>query len=234
MERTKALLWDIDGTLLDFGASERAGIRTCFGLFGLGTCTDEMLAVYDEINNRYWEMLERGECTKHQTMVGRFVEFFALYGLHADVEAFNDEYQRRLPDTIVFRPHALDALHALAPKYRQYAVTNGNLPVQQRKLRESGLAAIFDGVFISDEVGFEKPSPAYFDFVLNRIGLAPSDCLVIGDSLTSDIRGANNAGIPCCWYNPDGKPQKGSLRIDAVVSDLSEVPAAAMRLLPVP
>ena len=113
MHTIRALLWDVDGTLLDFGASERAGIRQTFASFGLGPCTDEMLADYDRINNKYWEMLERRECTKRQTMVWRFVEFFERYGLTADVEAFNDEYQRRLPDTIVFRPNAWETLTAL-------------------------------------------------------------------------------------------------------------------------
>ncbi len=222
--RYQALLWDIDGTLLDFGASERAGIRKTFESFGLGICTDEMLAEYSRINMKHWEKLERGECTKHETMVNRFHEFFLLRGISADAEAFNDEYQSRLPDTIIFHPHGKETLELLSGKYLQYCISNGNLPVQRRKLRESGMDRIFNGVFISDDVGFEKPSVDYFRYVLDSIGQDPEKCLVIGDSLTSDMQGANNAGIPCCWFNPGNVSAPSSLRIDYTIRDLAEIP----------
>lgn len=221
----RALLWDIDGTLLDFLASERDGIRKTFESFGLGECTDEMLAEYSRINIGHWEKLERGECTKQETMVNRFLDFFRLYGIAADAESFNDEYQSRLPDTIIFHPHGEETLKSLSGRYLQYCISNGNLPVQRRKLRESGMDRIFDGDFISDEVGFEKPSVEYFRYVLDAIGQRPEDCLVIGDSLTSDIQGANNSGIPCCWFNPGGLAAPPSLRIDYTVRDLAEIPS---------
>lgn len=221
----RALLWDIDGTLLDFLASERDGIRKTFESFGLGECTDEMLSAYSRINIKHWEKLERGECTKQETMVNRFFDFFRLYDIAADAESFNDEYQSRLPDTIIFHPHGKETLESLSGRYLQFCISNGNLPVQRRKLRESGMDRIFDGVFISDDVGFEKPSVEYFRYVLDSIGQRPEDCLVIGDSLTSDILGANNSGIPCCWFNPAGLPAPSSVRIDYIVRDLAEIPS---------
>lgn len=221
--RYQALLWDIDGTLLDFGASERAGIRKTFESFGLGECTEEMLEEYSRINLKHWEKLERGECTKHETMVNRFREFFGLRGISADAEAFNDEYQSRLPDTIIFHPHGKETLELLSKYCLQYCVSNGNRPVQRKKLHDSGMDRIFDGVFISDDVGFEKPSVEYFRYVLDAIGQRPENCLVIGDSLTSDILGANNAGIPCCWFNPGAAPMPSSLRIDYIIGDLEEL-----------
>ncbi len=223
MKPIRALLWDIDGTLLDFLASERVGIRKTFEVFGLGPCTDEMLAVYTPINAKHWEKLERGECTKHETMVNRFIEFFARYGIETDAEAFNDEYQRRLPDTIIFQPHGWEVLNTLSRSYRQYCITNGNLPVQRRKLKESGMDQVFDGVFISDDVGCEKPSKEYFRYVLDSIECEPEECMVIGDSLTSDIRGANNMGIPCIWFNPFHQPIREPFRADFIIEDLNEV-----------
>ncbi|MBR3271020.1 MAG: YjjG family noncanonical pyrimidine nucleotidase [Clostridia bacterium] len=225
MEPIQALLWDIDGTLLDFEAAERAGIRKTFEIFGLGACTDEMLAVYAPINNKHWERLERGECTKRETMVGRFTEFFALYGIDADPVAFNDEYQRRLPETVVFHEGGWETLLACRPLVKQYCVTNGNRPVQQRKLRDSGMDKVFDGVFISDDVGFEKPSKAYFDAVEKAVGLPPAACLIVGDSLTSDMRGGNNAGMRCCWFNPKGLPVPDDPKIDFDIRRLCEVEA---------
>lgn len=220
---TDAVLWDIDGTLLDFNAAERVGIRSAFEAFGLGMCTDEMLSIYARINEKYWKMLERGACTKHETMTWRFREFFELYGMDADIEAFNDYYQDKLPETIVFTPGAWETVTALRHSFRQFCITNGNLPVQKRKLRDSGLDRIFERSFISDEVGFEKPSPHFFEYVLNAIDCKPENAIVIGDSLTSDIRGAMNAGIPCCWYQPNAVEVPSGYVVDYVIHDLREV-----------
>ena len=93
----KVILWDIDGTLLNFKMSERYAIEYCFNKFHMGTCTDEMLQRYSVINRGYWERLETGELTREQVMLGRFHEFFESEGLPTDqVKVFNDEYQIRL------------------------------------------------------------------------------------------------------------------------------------------
>ena len=225
MDRIETILWDIDGPLLNFEASERAAIRTCFSMFGLGECTDEMLAVYSAINRGYWQRLERGEMTKPQILVGRFRDFFRQYGLNTDcVEDFNRQYQLSLGDTVCFHPHALETVLALRGKVRQYAVTNGTLLAQQKKLRNSGLDKLLDGVFISEQVGADKPNIAFFQKVWDAIGpCRPDTVMIVGDSLTSDIQGGNNAGIPCCWFNPKGLPRKGDLRIAYEIRDLSQV-----------
>ena len=154
----KTLLWDIDGTLLDFSKAEEYGIRKCFEIFGLGECTDEMLLRYSKINRKYWERLERNEITKQQVLTERFVEFFKLENIDFnDIDKFNDEYQMRLGDKSFPCDNALETVMALKGKCKQYAVTNGTIIAQQRKLKQSGLIDIFDDIFISDEIGFEKP-----------------------------------------------------------------------------
>ena len=111
----KVLLWDVDGTLLDFQAAERQAIRRCFAIFGLGECPDDMLQRYSAINQRYWRRLERGELTKPQVLLGRFEEFFSSEGLPRSLAAdFNREYQLRLGDTVVFRDGADHLLPSLA------------------------------------------------------------------------------------------------------------------------
>ncbi len=223
----KAILWDVDGTLLDFAAAERAAVRTGFARRGLGTCTDEMLAAYSRINVKYWEALERGEMTKPEILVGRFREFFALYGIDPAVApAFNADYQLDLGDTIVFRPGALETVQALKGRVLQCAVTNGTKIAQQRKLARSGLDALLDAVFISEDLGVEKPNPGFFDRVFEFLdGVSREEALIVGDSLTSDIRGGVNAGIPTAWYNPEGKPLPEGLRIDFDLRRLDQVPA---------
>ena len=220
----RVILWDIDGTLLDFAAAEREAIRGCFATFGLGECTDEMLARYSVINRQHWEKLERKELTKPQVLIGRFEVFFAEEGLVADCAAFNDEYQIRLGDTVCFHDDGYELVQQLKGRVGQYAVTNGTKVAQQRKLRNSGLDALLDGVFISEDIGAEKPDIAFFHPVWNTIGsYAPDEVLIVGDSLTSDMQGGNNAGIRCCWYNPKGVPAPEHLKIDYNIRDLREI-----------
>ena len=220
----RVILWDIDGTLLDFAAAEREAIRGCFATFGLGECTDEMLARYSVINRQHWEKLERKELTKPQVLIGRFEVFFAEEGLVADCAAFNDEYQIRLGDTVCFHDDGYELVQQLKGRVRQYAVTNGTKVAQQRKLRNSGLDVLLDGVFISEDIGVEKPGVEFFHPVWKTIGsYAPDEVLIVGDSLTSDMQGGNNAGIRCCWYNPKGVPAPEHLKIDYNIRDLREI-----------
>lgn len=219
------VLWDVDGTLLDFDAAERAAIRTLFTEFGLGECTDEMLARYHEINVGFWQRLEKGELSRPEVLLGRFEQFFGEYGIDPKTApAFNERYQLTLGDTIVFHDDSINIVNALKGKVRQYVVSNGTVAAQTKKLRLSGIGELMDGVFLSEEIGVEKPDPAFFEKVLSRI--RPCDLsavMIVGDSLTSDMRGGINAGIKTCWYNPEKKPLPSDLRIDHVISDLNEV-----------
>lgn len=225
MGSIKVVLWDIDGTLLNFHEAEKVAIRKCFSEFSLGQCTDEMLAVYSGINKLYWQRLERGEMTKPQILEGRFREFFGRYGLDTDCVAdFNRRYQVALGDTVCFNPGGMETVQALRGRVRQYAVTNGTQVAQKRKLANSGLDKILDGVFISDELGVEKPNKAFFDKVWEVIGpYSGQEVLIVGDSLTSDMRGGINARIQTCWFDPDGHALPGDLKIDYRIEKLTQV-----------
>lgn len=220
----KAILWDVDGTLLDFLAAEREAIRACFARFNLGECPDEMIERYSQINIRYWKRLEYGEITRDEVLLGRFVEFFAREGIETDAAAFNDEYQLRLGDTVVFIDNSRELLSRLRSRVKQYAVTNGSLTAQKRKLTRSGLIGLFDGVFISEEIGYDKPRPEFFEHVFARIPpFAKDEILIVGDSLTSDMRGGSIAGVRCCWYNPHRAPNDTHVRVDYVIDSLAAV-----------
>lgn len=227
MSRYNVILWDIDGTLLDFLAAEKAAMRACFEKFHMGECTDEMIARYSAINKKYWEALERGEITKQQVLIGRYEEFFTLEGLDTSIaQAFNEEYQIRLGDTCVFFDNGYDLVKQLKHVVKQYAVTNGTSRAQSRKLKKSGLGELFDGVFISDRIGHEKPTIEFFEKVFEELAdVDKKDMLIVGDSLTSDIRGGNNAGIATCWYNPFGKENNQDVQVDYEISNLWEVEA---------
>ena len=222
----KTILWDVDGTLLDFDAAERAAITTLFAEFCLGECTEQMLARYSVINVGFWQRLERGELTKPQILVGRFQQFFREFGLDVSLApAFNERYQLTLGDTIVFRDDSLDLVRSLKGKLRQYVVSNGTIAAQTKKLERSGLGALMDGVFLSEKLGVEKPNQGFFERAFSEI--CPEDLstvLIVGDSLTSDIRGGMNAGIRTCWYNPGRKSLPEGYRVDYTIFDLRELP----------
>lgn len=226
--RADVILWDVDGTVLNFLASEKAAIRACFAEFGLGECSDGMISVYSKINIGYWEKLERGEHDKPYILTARFRDFFSLYSIDTEIApAFNRMYQYKLGDTVCFQEHALDVLTSLKGRIPQFAVTNGTAVAQNRKLAASGLDAIFDGIFISETVGYEKPDTRFFDAVLQAVpGIPRNRVCIVGDSLTSDMRGGADSGLVTVWYNPNGKPRPDGAapRIDVEIRDLSRFP----------
>ena len=228
----RVILWDIDGTILNFLEAERFGIRKGFARFGLGECTDEMLADYSRINRCHWEMLERGEITKPEALEGRFREFFSKYGVRTDIIGeFNRGYQNDLGETVCFNDEAPDVIRSLQPFVRQYGVTNGTKIAQTKKIVKSGLDRLLDGVFISEDVGAEKPSRDFFEGVWSKIGrFSPDEVLIVGDSLTSDIRGGNNVGIRTCWYNPKHAENDKGAHVDYEIADLREVPEIVIKL----
>lgn len=223
----KILLWDIDDTLLDFGASERAALEKCFQAHGI-SLTAEDVAVYSGINRDYWALLEQKKIEKTTMLCRRFddfIEYLSADGVTGDM--INQKFQVAVGDYAVFREGALELCQQMQGVKKQYAITNGTAVAQRRKLKNTGLDQIFDDVFISDLIGVQKPDEKFFDYVQAHIpNFQKEDALVIGDSLTSDMRGANNAGIDCCWVNPKGNVNSDeSIHIDYEIQSLGELRA---------
>ena len=160
----KIILWDIDNTLLSFDAAEKAALAKGFEEFQLGEFNEEMLKNYKEINHSLWQALERGEITKPEVLVGRFEKFFPMYGISTEyAKRFDLRYQELLGDTICFHDDAYEIVKDLKGKILQCAASNGTKVAQVRKLKNSGLDQLLDLIFISEDVGAEKPSNAFFD-----------------------------------------------------------------------
>ena len=223
------ILWDVDGTLLDFSAAEKAALAGLFHDLCLGELTDGDIFRYRQINESLWRRIERNEIGKAEALVARFEQFFREIGAPVSLAPeFNRLYLPRLGDTIAYRDDSLSIVRYLRGKVRQYVVSNGTVVAQNRKLERSGLGELMDGVFLSEAIGAEKPGRAFFDAVFSRIRPASlSEVMIVGDSLTSDIRGGIDAGIVTCWYNPERKSAPEGYRISHVISDLHEVPAVA-------
>lgn len=228
----KKILWDIDGTLLNFDLAETAAINKCCEIFSLTKPTEEMLKVYKDINNIYWQRLERNEITRDEVLLGRFRDFFNRYGIDTKiVEDFNDNYQIQLGKTYVFNPFGKEIVRKLSSKYDQYAVTNGSLTAQKGKLEGSDLNKILQASFISEKIGFEKPDKRFFDYVFDKIGSHDlEDYVIIGDSLTSDMLGGVNAKIKTIWFNPENKANHLNLPIDREIKSLKDADKAIIEI----
>lgn len=220
------ILWDLDNTLLDFTASERYAFHTCMRDAGIET-TEELLAAYSRINLSFWKMLERGEITKDALLEQRFIRFFESVGIRGvDTVRFRNLYQRLLGSVYYYLDDSYELCERLHQTHRQYIVTNGVAATQRSKLRLSRLSLVTDGCFISEEIGYDKPSPQFFERSFAQIpDFHPEEAILVGDSTTSDMLGANHVGIACCWYNPAHLPQPADIRIDYTISHLSKLTA---------
>ena len=225
MENIKYILWDIDRTLIDFNKAEELALKECFKNYEIGDFTDELLEEYKQINDKYWKMLERREISKKEVLEGRFNEFFSNHNIDLSiVPKFNLDYQMAMGDIAVFIDNGEETVKALKGRYKQYAASNGTALAQHKKLTKSGLDNLLDGIFISEEVGYDKPSKDFFNFVFEKVGSNnKEEYLIIGDSLTSDILGGVNAGIKTCWFNPEYKENDKGLKIDYEIHNLSEI-----------
>lgn len=224
MKKIKAILYDVDGTLLDFETQEEVALSYCFKKYNLGELSEEKLELYKRINLGYWEMFEKNLITKEKLVVKRFEDYLEALGVKLNAEEVNDTYFSKLGDTIVFKDNSYELVKFLKGKIKQYVVTNGAIRVQKTKLAKSGFDKLMDDVFISDEVGYQKPRKEFFDAIKNRLGdVANDEILIVGDSLTSDMKLADNCNLISCFYNPKKKDYKVDFKIDYEISDLNEV-----------
>ena len=222
--RYDVILWDADNTLLDFDYSQRFSI--CKSLQEIGIApTEEIIKVYSDINDSWWKRLERGEVTKPQLLTGRFVDLFTAYGIVCeDVPGFCKRYQEYLGSIYKYMDESLEICKSLMGKCRQFVVTNGVTATQLGKLKAAGFCEVMEDIFISEQLGVPKPQKEFFDIVLMRLSGVPLDrILIVGDSLTSDMKGGNLAGITTCWYNPAGLQNTTEIKTDFIIRNLKEV-----------
>jgi 2-haloacid dehalogenase len=199
------LLFDADDTLFDFPRAEANALRWTLDSLGLPASPD-YFEIYARCNLAVWKEFERGLLTSVELRTKRFRLFFDEVGITADPETVSPLYLQNLALGTDLLPAAEEVIRFLRPRFHLGLVTNGLADVQHPRLARSALADCFEGIFISEEIGAAKPARAYFDAVFNAIGNPPkSEVLIIGDSLTSDMRGGIDYGIDTCWYNPDGK-----------------------------
>lgn len=218
------VLFDLDDTLFDFHKAEKIALTKTLVHFGVDP-TEETLALYSSINAAHWKRLELGELSREEVKVGRYRELFETIGVERDPEEATAYYENMLGVGHYFIPGAPELLEELHGKYRLYIVSNGTAKVQERRISSSGIAKYMDGIFISQILGANKPDKQFFDICFAEIpDFSLSETVIIGDSLSSDIKGGINAGITTVWFNPKRIENDSDIKPDYTIKELSEVP----------
>lgn len=214
---------DLDDTVLDFHRAEQLALTGALGAYGVEP-TPAVLERYRAINTEHWQRLERGELTHSQVMVGRFRVLLRELGRQTDPAAVNRCYERRLGEGCYFLPGARETVERLSRRYRLFLASNGVASIQHARLTSGGLYPYFEGIFISQEVGFNKPSGEFFSACFARIpGFDPQQAIMVGDSLTSDILGGRRAGLRTCWLNPARLPPRPDILPDYEIQSLPQL-----------
>ena len=216
------LFLDLDDTILDFHTAERVAISKTIREFGVEP-TEEILSLYHEINKWHWEQLELGKLTRAEVLVNRFGVLFEKLGVAVDAPRCAKIYEKNLSTGHWFLPGAEEAVERLSKKYRLFLASNGTAVVQKGRMTSANLYRFFETVFVSQDIGHNKPSKAYFDACFASIpGFDKEKAMIVGDSLSSDIKGGINAGIKTVWVNPDHK-DSGNVKPDYEIEYLFQL-----------
>ena len=223
------LFLDLDDTILDFRKAEYIAIGKTIGDFGVEP-TDEVRKLYHEINKWHWEQLELGNLTREEVLVNRFGVLFEKLGREVDATACARAYERNLSIGHYFLPGAEEAVDALSKKYRLFLASNGTASVQKGRMTSANLYRFFETVFVSQEIGYNKPSADYFNACFATIANFDKEkAIMVGDSLSSDIKGGINAGIKTVWVNP-GHKDCGDIKPDYEIEALSQLETLLERI----
>lgn len=197
------LFFDVDDTLLDFQQTEKRSLQHLFAKqeidFNQGTFQQ-----YKQINHQLWQAYEKGEKSSQEVRESRFKLFFESLGKVVDGQVLEAEYREYLNQGHDLLGNSRQVLTKLAKTHELFVVTNGPTTTQQRRLKDAQIIHYFQEIFISEEVGYQKPQKEFFEKVFSQLPTVPkSQSLIIGDSLSADIQGGVNAGIDTAWLNPN-------------------------------
>ena len=226
--RYRAILFDVDDTLLDFQTGNHNAVNQLMD--ELGYHDPDRYDQYEAINLKCWAELEAGQLTQNQLKVARFVRFFDRYPVSGDPRWAAGRFVELLGQQSILLPHALEVVAKISEKLPVAIVTNGITAIQRSRMALSPLKDLVTDVVISEEVGISKPRPGIFQLALDHLGARPREALMVGDGVNSDIRGANNAGIDACWLNPMGKTLPEGVHAEYVIEDIRQCVEIALRV----
>ena len=212
---------DLDDTILDFLKAEEVALSKTLKDFDIEP-TKETISLYSKINDSLWKKLETGEMTREQILVTRFKMLFEQLNVKKDYSLANDKYKENLSKGHWFIDGAQELLKSLYKKHHLYIVSNGTTSVQCGRIKSANIEKYFDGIFLSQDIGYNKPSVKFFERCFEQIkDFNKNDAIILGDSLSSDIKGGINAGIKTCLFDPKNK-FSGDIKPDYIIHSLSE------------
>lgn len=218
------LIFDADNTLLDFDFAEKQAHKNASQFFNLEV-NDELYKIYQKINDSWWKKYEKGLYKKDEIVVLRFKEYLGLINSDINSNLFNQTFLNELSkctQTINGAYEVLQTLKSLGKKI--YIATNGITRVQEKRLNNQNFIKFIDGIFVSEEMGYPKPELNFFINAQKKAGVKfDKSTLIIGDSLTSDVKGGNNLGIDTCWFNPKNYPLKDGFNVTYTITNLQQI-----------
>ncbi|WP_164508270.1 YjjG family noncanonical pyrimidine nucleotidase [Lapidilactobacillus wuchangensis] len=219
-----ALLFDLDKTLFDTELNAKVALTKLPVNFEFAF-TDQQINYWHQLNNEMWEELENKQITTEELLANRFRLYFAHYGITTDNALYADPFEVLFAKEHALLPHAQEVLAALAPNYRLFVVSNGSRFKQFQQLAGSHLTPYFEHIFLSEDIGHSKPDPLFFNAVKQTLPeVAPAEMLVIGDSLTADIRGANLSHLDSLWLNAEHQSNHSAYQPTYEVNSLDQLP----------
>ena len=221
--RYEIILFDADGTLLDFSRGESEAVSETMEIAGIEP-TEERIQAYSEINDAMWKMLERGEIERKVLLYKRFEVFCERFGFSADAEKMAVDYRICLSKKGHMLDGAEELLKRLSGKCRMFIVTNGVESTQMGRFARCVIPQYMEKIFVSEAVGYEKPDVRFFEKLSSEIeGFEKARAVIVGDSLTSDMRGGINYGIDTCWFAPNGKNPPEGMDITKVARSFDDI-----------
>ena len=217
------ILLDADGTLFDFALAEYHALADTLKHFSLPE-SKEVHRSYSKANAEQWALLEKKQVTRAQLKINRFQNFCDRIGVSRNAADMADFYETALSSKGFLMDGAEDICRVLSAHCSLYIVTNGFLRIQTGRFSRSPLSQYLKGIFISEEIGIEKPDPQYFDRVAVQIpNFSKETAIIVGDSLSSDIQGGINFGIDTCWFNPTAKECPPHVAPTYTITSLSQL-----------
>ena len=218
----KAIFLDIDDTVFNFKKCSEKALEKTFSKMEL-EYDENIYDVFTDIDEALWAKQKRNEMSVAEVLDVRFVHLKERLGVDYDSDQARMNFGHSLGEQYIMEPGIENLLERLSADYGIYAASNGVLSMQENRLQLAGLKKYFTDLFVSDDIGYQKPDINYFKECLNRTGLKASEILMVGDSLISDIAGANAAGIGSCWYNPYCLENNSEVEADMEINHLNDL-----------
>ena len=219
----KYAIFDLDNTILDFDSAEEASLTAVFRNHGVADIL-QAEQDYQTYNQSVWQQIEQG-AERDSLLDQRFQVFLSTLDINVDGPTVQQEYDQLLSHSYQIIPGTHELLTNLKNAGLTLLVgTNGIKDTQLSRLAGAHVTDYFDQIFISESIGYAKPSSHFFEAIFNEYpDMTTTNTAMIGDSLRADIAGATQAEIPSVWYNPQHEANKTLIHPTYTVDNFNQL-----------